>query len=105
MSLDRLEGFLLKILLDSSYLIAALIYKDSFGAPAHFTAITFFDELPDCKSVGGRIISPFNSLWLKSNQSSTFRFLCLPRLNTGIQKQPFQQNFDQRIVKITLVCQ
>jgi hypothetical protein len=74
MLLDRLEGFLLKILLDSRYLITALISKDFFRAPEHFTATAFFDELPDCKSVGGRIRSPFNSLWLKSNQPSTFPF-------------------------------
>jgi hypothetical protein len=72
--LDRLQGFLLKTLLDARYLIDAVISKDFFRAPEHFTAIAFFDESPDCTSVGGTVKSPFNSLWLKSNQLSTFSF-------------------------------
>jgi hypothetical protein len=68
---DRLDGFLLKILLGSRYLIAAVISKDFFRAPEQdFTAI----EWPDCTSVGGKVNSPLNSLRLKSNQSSTFHF-------------------------------
>jgi hypothetical protein len=72
---DRLEGFLLKILLDSRHVIAADISKDFLRAPEHFTAIVFLDALPDASSVGGiRLKSPLNSFWLQSNQSSTFYF-------------------------------
>jgi hypothetical protein len=59
---DLLQGFLLKMLLNSRYLIAAVISKDFFLATEHFRALAFFDESPDCTYVGGTVKSPFNSL-------------------------------------------
>jgi hypothetical protein len=86
-------------------LIAAVISKDFFSAPEHFTAIAFFDDLPDATSAGGIVKSPLNGFWLQSlTNSQPFVFLCAPRLNTGIQKRPFLQNFDLRIVMKKWAC-
>jgi hypothetical protein len=52
---DRLQGFLLEILLNSRYLIDTDISKDFFPAPEQFltalTAVAFFDKffLTNCK--------------------------------------------------------